>query len=680
MSYFKKIVDKWSHKIDKIEPDLKNKNHIYHLENVLLEEGWTWDVINELIELLEAPNDSQYKHIGYGKYKLVKDVGKEGTPTFKKTDDGKYVELGKEKDTKKEPTQKDKPVDAQMAGDRDAEPGDVVKKEKEPKDKPERQVGQLSDKDDILSDGEIKQKGLDIGFKEEGDFKPAPGNAGSMLAEIMSGEVGSFLDENPDMTDEELVRAIYDHVKDTTLGKQNGDHTRKRNKSGKYEGVNADLMKKCESIAKAGREKHTRMNESVDRLDTEDKISKPVKIRNFYGHETSIQKQVELIEQSDGPFYTNQGVKVPKDVLIDLIKKSGGGENPSDTSTIAIDEQGRGIVTFHSDKLTTADIQANSTPNKESEQAKLVVDDSDMSDEDNQKAKSIIEEGQRKLSEKENELKQAANQPAREMSEGNIDQILDDIKSDKGIDGKAIVSSHLKKSLMSRGKPHPSITPYLEVDEPHSEKDLLIAFYKFAGDDDREKELTESQLKLLYRSAKQNGYDISSDLGKIRKESIEVQRETHSELNKQEVTLPDGTKKPLGDFVEAQNVMDKLHIGVVDGEEGHGVGKYPGLFNLNMGGTIVEAEQLKGCLNVKNSDDFVTHFEVGEPGDGEEEIVNPRTKQVTGRNIFVYAITKEGERIPVAVKTQRSKQGESGKLSTTYQWHKDTQKCFKGKS
>ena len=39
-----------------------------------------------------------------------------------------------------------------------------------------------------------------------------------------------------------------------------------------------------------------------------------------------------------------------------------------------------------------------------------------------------------------------------------------------------------------------------------------------------------------------------------------------------------------------------------------------------------------------------------------------------------------GERIPVAVKTQRSKQGESGKLSTTYQWHKDTQKCFKGKS
>ena len=123
--------------------------------------------------------------------------------------------------------------------------------------------------------------------------------------------------------------------------------------------------------------------------------------------------------------------------------------------------------------------------------------------------------------------------------------------------------------------------------------------------------------------------------------------------------------------------MDKLHIGVVDGEDGKGVGKYPGLFNLNMGGTVVEADELKNCLNVDNSDDFVTHFDVGEPGDGEEVTKNVKTGQTTGRNIFVYAVTKDGKRTPLAVKTQRSKQGEDGKLSTTYQWHKDTQNCFK---
>ncbi len=146
---------------------------------------------------------------------------------------------------------------------------------------------------------------------------------------------------------------------------------------------------------------------------------------------------------------------------IDLIKKSGGGENPSDTSTIAIDEQGRGVVTFHSDKLSTGDIQANSTPNKESEQAKELIDNSELSDVEKDKAKSIIEEGRVKLEEKENQLKQAANEPARKMARRNLDQILDDIKSNKGIDSKATTSSHLKKSLYSRDKPHSSIKEYL---------------------------------------------------------------------------------------------------------------------------------------------------------------------------------------------------------------------------
>ena len=129
--------------------------------------------------------------------------------------------------------------------------------------------------------------------------------------------------------------------------------TKKTNKSGKYEGVNQDLMKKCESI-RNGREKHKRLNEGVDKLEKDGKVSKPVKTRNFYGHQTSIKKQVELIEKNDGAFYTKDGVEVPKDVLVDLIKKSGGGENPSDTSSISIDESGRGVVTFHSDKLTTS--------------------------------------------------------------------------------------------------------------------------------------------------------------------------------------------------------------------------------------------------------------------------------------------------------------------------------------
>ena len=69
-----------------------------------------------------------------------------------------------------------------------------------------------------------------------------------------------------------------------------------------------------------------------------------------------------------------------------------------------MDENGRGVVTFHSDKLSTADIQANSTPNKESENAKEIIDSSDLSDDDKKKSKSTIENGQKKLAEKESEV------------------------------------------------------------------------------------------------------------------------------------------------------------------------------------------------------------------------------------------------------------------------------------
>jgi hypothetical protein len=43
----------------------------------------------------------------------------------------------------------------------------------------------------------------------------------------------------------------------------------------------------------------------------------------------------------------------------------------------------------------------------------------------------------------------------------------------------------------------------------------------------------------------------------------------------------------------------------------------------------------------------------------------------------VYVITKQGERIPIGEKLQRSKQGDLGKLATVYKYSPEIQKCFK---
>ena len=204
----------------------------------------------------------------------------------------------------------------------------------------------------------------------------------------MSGEASNIITLKPNITQEELQRALYNQVKDTTLGKQNaGGETFKR---GDREGLDKKLFALMGSTAKSGMQKHKKMTKAIDALAEDGKVIPPAKIRNFYGHAQSIDAQVELIKASAGPFYTNKGVEIPRDQLVEFIRVSGGGENPSDTSSIAIDSKGRGVVTFHSDKISTADIQANSTPNKESDQMKDVVSGLKIKEETKAKAISII--------------------------------------------------------------------------------------------------------------------------------------------------------------------------------------------------------------------------------------------------------------------------------------------------
>ena len=228
-------------------------------------------------------------------------------------------------------------------------------------------------------------------------------------------------------------------------------------------------------------------------------------------------------------------------------------------------------------------------------------------------------------------------------------------------------------------------------------------------------------------------YNISEKTERVRREAVEAERRQLEELNKQKVTLPNGKKKPLGDFLEAQNLVDKLHLSQMDGEDAHGVYKYDGLMEINMGGVVVNPEVLRKCLESATSGEVIEDFEVGHPGPDKEltrstdesetdkdgntwywaergtgthesdpnGTPQPGGKKnmttnvdgakknksgkpmavgrVTGRNIFIYAVTKGPpvKRIPIATKTLRSKTGKLGKFQTVYQWSPEIQECFK---
>lgn len=541
-------------------------------------------------------------------------------------------------------------------------------------------VGKLGDADDILSDGKIKQKGLNTGYRSVRGFRPAPGNKGSMLAEIMSGEAYNHLNHNPELSVLELASAMYEQVKDTYLGKQNGDYTKSTNTSGKYAGKNLKLMQKMEFIAASGKKKWERTAEGIQNL-IDDDIFADAKVttRNYYGHSQSIRKQVLLIRNAAGSIYTRMGVKIDKTEIIRLIEESGAGENPSDTSTITADTKGNLLIEFHSDKLTTSDIQANSTPNKEAENAKeLIKKTENLSGLIKEQTLAVITDGQAKLKKKEEELKTAGAEPANIIKDMDMTTVLNKIKRGKN---SKMMKGIIKSVLYKHRQPHPYLKDYLDTplsgDDTHTTEELLKAYLDSYSDLENADTPTGTQVQFMNYLGLRYGIDISENLSNIRMDSIEIQRDTLKKLNERSLTLPNGETKQIGDYIEAQNIIDKLHLNVMDGSKSEGVTRYDGLFNLNMGGVIVEASQLKHCLGVEDTDDFIHNFELGNPDDGETITKNTTTGSVTGRNVFVYAITKKGKRIPFAFKTNRSKQGQSGTLNTTYQYHQSIQNCFK---
>ena len=678
---FNRLVSEWAWRVNDGMPDPKNRTHVEFLRDVLRESGYAESFIQEYTQNLTEAEKFRAKSKESGQIVVYK--SKENMEKAIEDGTAEPLDAKDEKETEEKP---EKDPAKLSAADGDFERRAVDKNDEKPKEsKPTgMKPGKLSDSKNPYSDGKIKQKALEVGFQTKDGFRPAPGNASSMMNEIMSGEVGAYLESNPTLSDEEITDLIYKQLENTAfadrppVGVGSG-------KTDKKTGRDKGLLKKAKIAAKAGKKKHERTRAGIEKLQADKILGEKTETFNFYGHTDSLTAQEKMIESSDGPFYTSKGKKVPKPELINLIKNSGGGENPSDTATITKDEQGRMMVEFHSDKQDTNDLQGSSMPSGEFDKAiGRIEKDKNLSSEEKTEIKGKLQKAQTDLKNKEDEISEASIKPAIELSKKPISEVLDKINSDPSIKKK------LAKSLRSRGKPHPYLNnkkylPEKEEGEDYTDEELLTAFLKASSDPNNDFEPTrDPQQKLLMRISKVYGVDPTEELAKIRKESLKIMQDSHKELNTKEVTLPNGNKKPLGDYIEANNIIDVLHLGVID-KDGHGVGKYDGLFNVNMGGTIVDEDVLKKCLGVDNTEEFTGKFETGtvEDGDSDSEKymykTDPDTKEkrISGRNVMVYYVVGE-QRIPIAKKTQRGGDGPTSKLRSTYSWSKDMQTCFKG--
>jgi len=518
------------------------------------------------------------------------------------------------------------------------------------------------------------------GYQKGTGKRPAPGSAGSAFNEIASGEGVHMLNENPNMSEEDLARKMYEQYLDTALGKEQSASSGVGSIPKDIE--NKKLYSKCVISARSAKTKFNTTQNRVKSLQDSGKFGKIDKIDTYYGAAESIQAQVDAINDSNTVLLPN-GTEVGKEDAVEFVKAGGGGMNPSDTATFVKDGDGNLLIQFHSDKTSTADIQDNSTLAQEGENYKSTIDKIDgLSAIEKENAKKIVDKYSSKIANIEDKYNNQTSKIANRLSELPIKDQISIIENDKGTLKKNIEVAIFGKD----GKPKSQFKDYLPQDattDSLSMEEKYDAVRKLVvdgnGKSNEIKVITKVGLALQSKDPSIKGIDVKELISSEREQVVNLQRERVKDLNSQTVDV-EGVDVPLGRLMEAEETIRGFHLTLMDyppkdykdGEPSSMVGAS---LDVNMGGTQVNGDVLRSCMGVASSTEFKQKFRLNEV----DEIVRDKEGNVTGKTVFVYAVDSEGKQTEIGKKTYRSKAGATGKTNNTFTYSSDMQKCFKSK-
>lgn len=695
MNYFNQFINdlltEVSYRTEEGIVDLKKSEHLTILSEVLDELGLS-QIKGELFQNLfeaetKSDEDKKYKGIGgqppayvkagdYQKWQSNPD-GFTG-PKFSKSETGKYLPIDSSDGEGSEDVSKPN-IFSKEAG---YDAPDLEKKDETPKVKPSTNIT-----DNVYGtvgegDTDVKNNMFKYGFKgyQKGTGKrPAPGSAGSAFNEIASGEGVHMIMENPNISEEELARKMYEQYQETALGKE-------QSRSSGVGKIPADikndkLYSKCVIAARSARTKHNTTQQRVENLQKDGKFGTIDKVNTYYGADESIEAQLVDINDANKVILPN-GTEVSKEDAVAFVKAGGGGMNPSDTATFVRDKNGNLLIQFHSDKTSTADIQDNSTLAQEGENYKNAIDNTDLSDEDKEESKAIVENYSAKMASIEENYNNQTSKIAGRLTELSLEEQLDIIEKDKGTLKKNIEVAIFGKD----GKPKKQFKDYLPTDstsESLTMKEKYEAIRRMVADGkgkvNEVKVISKVGLALQSKDPSIEGIDVKKLISEERAQVVNLQRERVEVLNNKSVDVG-GVPIPLGRLMEAEETIRGFHLSLMDYppkdyEEGNPSSMVGTSLDVNMGGTQVNGEVLRGCIGVNSTTEFKQKFRLKES----EELVKDDEGNVTGKTVFVYAVDTEGKEIEIGKKSYRSKAGATGKTSNTFIYSTELQKCFKSK-
>ena len=467
-----KILTEWAYRVNDGMPNPKNPLHI-----VQLKESMQWlqipervidGFVNNLTEQKFYARSAPDKQVSVfqSKDSFEKHVKDKGYIPVPPEEAEKELEGGEETQEEPPQTEKTKIKSTPFKGEKDDEeetypkPTDIYNN---------NEIGQLKQ----TADYEIKQLGLEHGYNKIKDidgniiFKPAPGNAGSMLNEIISGEVANILQENPNLSEEELMDTLMNQFGETKLFKQNKGSQRAGGikKTEIPEGKNPGQYSKLLIAIRAGKRKHKKAMDAASKNNFENS-----QVKNYYGHKESFKSMINDIEGKEiiGP----NGKPVSTEEAIELINSGGGGDNPSDTATLVFDSKSNKVIMlFHSDKDSTDAIIAQSSLRAEAKANEKNIDNlveqGKITEEEGEQIKGaqieLIEEREKI----ENELKTVGAEPAKFfLDKVPMSEVVKSATSDEGPDGpdKSKTSTKVKSALNNK-----NLKSYLTSDNPTEE-------------------------------------------------------------------------------------------------------------------------------------------------------------------------------------------------------------------
>jgi hypothetical protein len=274
---------------------------------------------------------------------------------------------------------------------------------------------------------------------------------------------------------------------------------------------------------------------------------------------------------------------------------------------------------------------------------------------DGENLKKVIDKQTATLNKIENELKSVVAEPAKALSKKNPKELSKiAIELNKSNSGKGRIAAIEKKY----GKLPAGMTNLMKVAQTDPES--LSSGDRRVVDD----------LKNHYGL----DYLVAAKIDDIRKRSVAVERKLLKEMDRVPVKLSDGSKVGLGTYLDAQNFIEKFHMGGSMGDK-HGVFAYPGLFEVVCGVGVINDKIISSCMNTNNMNDFIKKF-----GSTAEQFQLSKENQITGSVRIAYFLNDKGEKIRIGEKRQRSKTGATGRFNTVYKWDKDTIECFKRKN